>query len=148
MTATITYPEDKVSTFVVRMHTYVDEHGRTVDEKLPVIGEPPIGFLRFTARGSVTGKFAWGSSSKKFDVPLPRATTVQEAFAQISEEYPAAMKKAGEELQTETMQQIAERTGQAAIAQAPANILDLEGNLRGMPSPKKRRSRRKGPLDL
>lgn len=143
-----TLPEKKISTFVVRMHTYIDEHGRTVDEKLPVVGEPPIGFVRFTSRGKVTGRFTFGSASKNFDVPLPRATTVQEAFARIAEEFPAAMRKAGEELKVEVMEQLAERTGQQAIAQAPANILDLEGNLRGMPALKKGRSRQRSPLDL
>lgn len=143
MSVTITLPEEKVSTFVVRMHTYVDEHGRTIDEKLPVVGEPPVEFVRFTARGSVKGKFDFGTATKKFDVPLPRATTVEEAFVQITEEYPAAMKKAGKELEQEVMQQLAERTGQQAIAQAPANILDLKGNLRGMPASKGKGSRRK-----
>jgi hypothetical protein len=130
-----TLPEKKVSTFIVSMHTHIDEHGRTVDERRPEVGEPPVGFIRFTARASLTGKFDFGTASKKFDVPLPRATTVGEAFAQISDEYPAAMKEAGEELKKEVMEQIAEKTGQAAIASAPASMIDSEGHLRGMSGP-------------
>ncbi len=148
MAMAITYPDAKVSTFVVDMHTYVEAHGRTVDEKRPIIGKPHVGFVRFSARGSVKGQFEFGTATKKFDVPLPRATTVEEAFAQIADEYPPAMDMAGKELEQEIMEQLAERTGQQAIATAPANILNLEGSLRGMPSPKQRRSRRKGPLDL
>ena len=88
MSGSRTYPEKKTSTFVVDMHTYVDEHGRTVDEKRPVIGVPPVGFVRFTARASLTMKFDFGKATKKFEVPLPRATTPEQAFAMIAEEYP------------------------------------------------------------
>lgn len=130
-----TLPEKKVSCFIVSMHTYVDEHGRTVDEKRIELGEPPEDFVRFTSRGSMTGTFDFGTASKKFDVPLPNATTAQEAFAQIDDEFPAAMKKAGEKLKREVMEQIAEKTGQAAIAAAPASMIDAEGHLRGMPGP-------------
>ena len=127
-------PEKKVSTFIIEMRTYVDEHGRTVDEKQPMIGEPPKDFVRFSARASLKMTFEFGTADKKFEVPLPYATTVKEAFAQISEEYPAAMKKAAEEGKQEVMAKIAEKTGQAAIAEAPANILNAQGELRGMKS--------------
>ncbi len=138
-----TLPEKKVSGFIVSMHTYVDEHGRTVDEKRPCIGEPSVGFARFTSRAAVTARLPFGTATKKFDVPLPRATTVQEAFAQIADEFPAAMKQAGEDLKVEAMAQFAEQTGRQVVEAAPSDILDLEGNLRGTRGPNNKGGRPK-----
>jgi len=80
-----------------------------VEEREVVAGTPPADFVRFQLRASVSASYRQGiSASKAFVVPLPKATTVQEAFAQIPLEYPPHHDKAVADISQEIERRIEE----------------------------------------
>jgi hypothetical protein len=125
--------EHKDVTFIERKVSYRDNNKRVLDESIIISGKAPEGWVRFSVRAMVKAEFEGGKATKKFDIPLPTATTVEEAYAEIEKEYDAAMAKASKELRDGLKQAVVDQLREDKIQTAPGSMLGEGGKLRGGP---------------
>jgi len=131
----------KKSEWAYSIVKHVDNHGRVVEERKVVFGTPPrdCGFTRFISKGMLRGKLKIGAPvSKMYDIPLPHATTVEEAFAQIheyiEEAYDQAVKDLNQEVADEMRKQHERMAEEArSIKTITGAAVDSKGRIVGGP---------------
>lgn len=73
--------------YVIEKHEYMDNSNRTVVEVNVVLGDPPAGFIRFRGIGVAEIQDDHGRSvQSRYVIPLPNATTLEEAYLQFDAE--------------------------------------------------------------
>jgi len=75
---------------IAEKHRFEDDNGREVVEHRIVSGQPPKGFLRFRGVGRIELELGNGRhANRTWEIRLPRATNLKEAFDQVDEELKA-----------------------------------------------------------
>lgn len=118
---------EQVTTFIFKAVDYFDEHGRHIQERVPVVGKPPEGFHRFIARGSLKLMSRGGVTSREFWSTIPAAKSAADAFKMADEHLKADGKKIKDNMLSKTKK----------IITAPGGMLDGSGNLVDGEGPKK-----------
>lgn len=92
--------------FITEVKMYVDGFGLSIRESIVVSGDPTPAYVRFVGVGVVTVEAVVSGNqgiraSKRVEIPLPEAKTLEEAFEMFSKRMPEEGKKIEEEFRRE-----------------------------------------------
>jgi len=118
--------------FIFYTTIYKDNNGRVLTGRTVISGKPPDDFARFIVSGNIQAMTPMGPVQWQFEIPLPDATTPEEAYAAIEAEWPQAVEKAEQEMKAFINEQIAAANKKILVPsgpmpQAPGGPLQLPG---------------------
>jgi len=130
---------EKVAEFIYERRMYSDEHERVVEERHPVHGVPPDGFVQFRSFGVLRAKTRYGPVRHRYEIPIPGAQTPKQAFDGIAAAAPGAQAKGEEEMRKGIAEQVEQMRADAqerakSIHVIGGSAMDERGKLRdGIP---------------
>jgi hypothetical protein len=91
----------------------------TIVERITEHGEPPPGFSRFVGNGVTTVNTVFGPQEVHYTIPLPKATTIQEAAAQIDDADAAIQPELTKAAKEQAMEEYRKIQSQVALPGGP-----------------------------